>query len=559
MRCRNAGADGILSPMRRSWMRRAECRAHGPVDVRFPRGAGRHGHCPLHDPLAAAAFEMAHHGAHAHGHGGHRHHQCCCLEQCAAASFFTVPAPARRSARGAHRHHGACSDRGPRPCRPRAPTPACRSRTALRTRSPRNAVRASPHNSIVHTPTPAEGDHDALHPARRPRARAGRGHGLQPPTRNAGRQRADTTQHAAGRQLARAPRDSTHQHDQHAGDRRGRPPTRRRRGEQRGHPAHARSAPSPPPTPGTSCGRRPASRCTCRARDRASRPMPRSADSPPITRRTSRRLIDGVPLNETVSGHAEGYADWNAMIPEAVNGVEIDEGAGVAVGGELRDGRHDERDHRADDLGTEWSARFGSLRRRARAVAHRLREGEDGGWMLAADLQRADGWRENSHEALGHLMLSKVWFGDERPDVHACREQVWRRLELAGIHHTRNTRRAISRPPRILPTAETKASARCGSRWSARHGPARSRRRCTRTAAPGTSSSRSLPRAASARACSRKRRRLDQRFGMGGTTRWAKQIRVHPSRDRSRLPGGGGAVPALLHDGSHARFDLLFR
>ena len=29
-------------------------------------------------------------------------------------------------------------------------------------------------------------------------------------------------------------------------------------------------------------------------------------------------FIDGVPLNEPVSGHAEGYADWNALIPEAV-------------------------------------------------------------------------------------------------------------------------------------------------------------------------------------------------------------------------------------------------
>src|SRR5262249_29406223 len=29
--------------------------------------------------------------------------------------------------------------------------------------------------------------------------------------------------------------------------------------------------------------------------------------------------IDGVPVNEPVNGHAEGYADWNAIMPEAIS------------------------------------------------------------------------------------------------------------------------------------------------------------------------------------------------------------------------------------------------
>jgi hypothetical protein len=77
--------------MRRSWMRRGSAAL---MILWMAASLGERAvmdHCPLHDPLAAAAFEMVHHDAHA-GHGGHAHHQCCCLEQCAAASFFTLPA-----------------------------------------------------------------------------------------------------------------------------------------------------------------------------------------------------------------------------------------------------------------------------------------------------------------------------------------------------------------------------------------------------------------------------------------------------------------------------------
>ena len=93
MRCRNAGGLLDSRPMRRSWMRRASAVL---MVLWMSASLGERAvmdHCPVHDPLAAAAFEMAHHDAHA-GHGGHRPHQCCCLEQCAAASFFTVPAGA---------------------------------------------------------------------------------------------------------------------------------------------------------------------------------------------------------------------------------------------------------------------------------------------------------------------------------------------------------------------------------------------------------------------------------------------------------------------------------
>src|SRR5215831_1744175 len=33
--------------------------------------------------------------------------------------------------------------------------------------------------------------------------------------------------------------------------------------------------------------------------------------------------VDGVPNNEPVNGHAEGYNDWNLLFPEAISGIDI--------------------------------------------------------------------------------------------------------------------------------------------------------------------------------------------------------------------------------------------
>ncbi len=33
--------------------------------------------------------------------------------------------------------------------------------------------------------------------------------------------------------------------------------------------------------------------------------------------------VDGVPVNEPVNGHAEGYSDWNLLFPEAISSVEV--------------------------------------------------------------------------------------------------------------------------------------------------------------------------------------------------------------------------------------------
>jgi len=43
--------------------------------------------------------------------------------------------------------------------------------------------------------------------------------------------------------------------------------------------------------------------------------------------------VDGVPINEPVNGHAEGYNDWNLLMPEAVSQVDVLEGPTSALYG----------------------------------------------------------------------------------------------------------------------------------------------------------------------------------------------------------------------------------
>ena len=43
--------------------------------------------------------------------------------------------------------------------------------------------------------------------------------------------------------------------------------------------------------------------------------------------------VDGVPINEPVNGHAEGYDDWNLLMPEAVSRIDVIEGPTSALYG----------------------------------------------------------------------------------------------------------------------------------------------------------------------------------------------------------------------------------
>ena len=55
--------------------------------------------------------------------------------------------------------------------------------------------------------------------------------------------------------------------------------------------------------------------------------------------------IDGVPVNEPVNGHAEGYNDWSLIFPQAIQDLDVIKGPTSALFGEFRVFRHRERAH----------------------------------------------------------------------------------------------------------------------------------------------------------------------------------------------------------------------
>lgn len=120
--------------------------------------------------------------------------------------------------------------------------------------------------------------------------------------------------------------------------------------------------------------------------------------------------IDGVPANEPVNGHAEGYADWNQILPEGVSKIDVLKGpvspwvGNFAMGGEV------DVQTVPVAVGTHWSARGGSYGD-ARLSLVTGTAGEHGGFVLAGDAGREDGWRPNSDSRTGHLLYNQTWLG----------------------------------------------------------------------------------------------------------------------------------------------------
>ncbi|MDQ6886135.1 MAG: TonB-dependent receptor [Gemmatimonadota bacterium] len=119
-------------------------------------------------------------------------------------------------------------------------------------------------------------------------------------------------------------------------------------------------------------------------------------------------MIDGVPANHPVNGHAEGYSDWNEILPEAVSTIRVLKGpvspwiGNFAMGGEI------EVQSLPLVSGTRWSARAGS-HGDAHISALGGGVGEHGGYLLGGDFQREDGWRPHSGSETAHLLGSRSW------------------------------------------------------------------------------------------------------------------------------------------------------
>ncbi|MEO8945559.1 MAG: TonB-dependent receptor [Gemmatimonadaceae bacterium] len=116
--------------------------------------------------------------------------------------------------------------------------------------------------------------------------------------------------------------------------------------------------------------------------------------------------VDGVPINEPVNGHAEGYNDWSLLFPLAIQDIDVIKGpvsplyGNFAVAGVVNV-RTLERMQ-----GTQAVATVGSFGRVDGTVLSGFDHGADGG-VFGLRASREDGFRPNSEDDLtqGHARL----------------------------------------------------------------------------------------------------------------------------------------------------------
>lgn len=116
--------------------------------------------------------------------------------------------------------------------------------------------------------------------------------------------------------------------------------------------------------------------------------------------------IDGVPVNEPVNGHAEGYGDWSVLMPQAVQDVDVIKGPGSALFGNFAlAGVVNVRTLERVD-GTRAWASGGSFGRGEGALVTGW-NGQAQHAVIALRGLREGGWRPNSGYDLGqgHLRL----------------------------------------------------------------------------------------------------------------------------------------------------------
>lgn len=115
-------------------------------------------------------------------------------------------------------------------------------------------------------------------------------------------------------------------------------------------------------------------------------------------------VIDGVPVNLPIMGHGEGYADWNVLLAPAVADLRLIHGTAsplygnFALGGVLEVYTSPDADHTAGGA-------FGTSDADAGGWLRTGRHGDDGGFMVAGEGRRQQGWRDNSDYWLGNTLV----------------------------------------------------------------------------------------------------------------------------------------------------------
>ena len=114
--------------------------------------------------------------------------------------------------------------------------------------------------------------------------------------------------------------------------------------------------------------------------------------------------IDGVPINLPVHGHVEGYSDWSILSPAAVSSLRVITGPASPLYGDFSLAGVVEVFTAADAAGTSGSV-SGSSYGDAGGWVRSGRRADDGGFLLAGEGRRQQGWRDNSAYWLGNGTL----------------------------------------------------------------------------------------------------------------------------------------------------------
>jgi outer membrane receptor protein involved in Fe transport len=111
--------------------------------------------------------------------------------------------------------------------------------------------------------------------------------------------------------------------------------------------------------------------------------------------------IDGVPINLPVHGHVEGYSDWSILSPATVSSLRVITGPASPLYGDFSLAGVVEVFTAADAAGTSGSV-SGSSYGDAGGWVRSGRRADGGGFLLAGEGRRQQGWRDNSAYWLGN-------------------------------------------------------------------------------------------------------------------------------------------------------------
>jgi len=139
--------------------------------------------------------------------------------------------------------------------------------------------------------------------------------------------------------------------------------------------------------------------------------------------------IDGVPINEPINGHAEGYNDWSLIFPSAVEAIDVIKGPTSALFGNFALAGIVNVHTLERMQGTEATVDAGTAGHFDATVLTGFDHGPQGGGVFGARWEHDDGWRPNSRSDVeqGHFRvvhdLSSVWRIDGGIELYGA---TWR-------------------------------------------------------------------------------------------------------------------------------------